>query len=280
MISVLVLTRNEELDLPDCLDSVSWSDDVHVFDSLSTDRTAEIAAARGAKVTQRKFDNFSAQRNAALHTLQYRHPWVLILDADERIPPELHAEMSNFVISCGTEYVACRIRRRDFLHGTWLKHAQISPYYIRLVRPDRVHYEREVNEVLRADGPIFDLRRPFDHYPFSKGMKHWLDKHNLYSSMEAGLALNSRLGKSRFSITQAFINPDFNERRFHQKELFYRLPARPLIKFAIVYFLRLGMLDGRAGLTYALLQSIYEYMIVIKTMELEYSGRVLPRTQS
>lgn len=277
MISVLVLTRNEEQDLPGCLDSVNWSDDIHVFDSFSTDRTLEIAKSRGAKVTQRKFDNFAAQRNAALHTVQYRHSWVLILDADERVTPDLHAEMNDLVSHTDTNYVACRIRRRDFLMGTWLKHAQISPFYLRLVRPNRVHYEREVNEVLKADGPIFDLRQPFNHYPFSKGMKHWLDKHNLYSSMEASLALKSRAGTTRFSLSNAFFHPDFNERRYHQKELFYRMPARPLVKFFIVYFLRLGLLDGRAGLTYALLQSIYEYMIVLKTMELEFDEQTRPR---
>jgi len=279
MISVLILTRNEEIDLPGCLDSVNWSDDVHVFDSLSTDRTLEIAAARGAKITQRSFDNFAAQRNAALHTLRYRHPWVLILDADERVPPELHAEMLRVTAAAGREHGACRIRRRDFLQGTWLRHAQISPYYIRLVRPGYVHYEREVNEVLRVTGSIIDLQQPFDHYPFSKGMRHWIDKHNLYSSMEAALALKSRSGETRFSVADALFHPDFNQRRYHQKELFYRMPARPLAKFLIIYFLRLGLLDGRAGLTYALLQSIYEYMIVLKTRELAHSASTLAHSR-
>lgn len=268
MISVLVLTRNEAQDLPGCLESVKWSDDIHVFDSHSNDETVDIARRHGAQVTQRAFDHFAGQRNAGLHTLQYKHPWVLILDADERIPALLRDELLAFVAGCDSQASACRLRRRDFLYGTWLKHAQLSPYYIRLVRPARVHYEREVNEVLKVDGPIVDLRQPFDHYPFSKGMKHWLDKHNQYSSMEATLALKSRLGQTPFSALQAFVNRDFNERRYHQKELFYRLPLRPLVKFVIIYFLRLGLLDGRAGFTYAMLQSIYETMIVLKTREL------------
>ena len=269
MISVLILTKNEEHDLSGCLDSVAWSDDVHVFDSLSSDATVSIARSRGAKVRQRPFDNYAAQRNAALHGLDFKHPWVLILDADERIPEALREEMLQCIVGAPVGVAAFRFRRRDFLGKTWLKRSQLSPWYIRLVQPDRVHYEREVNEILKVDGRIADLAQPFDHYPFSKGMAHWLAKHNTYSTMEAQYIVRSRQSKPCFSIAQVFLNRDFNERRYHQKELFYRLPGRPLIKFLLIYFVRLGFLDGRAGLIYATLQSIYEYMIVLKTRELE-----------
>jgi glycosyltransferase involved in cell wall biosynthesis len=269
MISVLILTKNEEKDLPGCLESVAWSDDVHVFDSLSEDATVSIARSRGAKVRQRPFDNFAAQRNAALHGLNFKHAWVLILDADERIPGVLCAEMLERIKGAPEVVAAFRIRRRDFLGETWLRRSQLSPWYIRLVRPNRVHYEREVNEILKVDGRIADLAQPFDHYPFSKGMSHWLAKHNTYSTMEALYIARTRQSKPPFSIAQAFLNRDFNERRYHQKELFYRLPGRPLIKFLLIYAMRLGFLDGRAGLTYAILQSVYEYMIVLKTREQE-----------
>lgn len=267
-ISVLILTRNEELDLPGCLDSVAWSDDVHVFDSQSSDRTVTIAAARGALVTQRRFDDYASQRNAALHGLTFKHAWVLTLDADERVPAPLAAALARFVTAPTPNVVACRLRRRDFLDDTWLRHSQISPFYVRLVQPARVRYERAVNEVLRVDGPIQDLEEPFDHYPFSKGMRHWLDKHNIYSTMEARCALESGRGATTFSLRDALFARDFNERRRHQKELFYRLPLRPLLKFLYVYVWRCGFLDGRAGFTYARLQSIYEYLIVLKTREL------------
>ena len=268
MISVLILTKNEEHDLPDCLDSVSWSNDVHVFDSLSEDATVLVARARGARVRLRPFDNYAAQRNAALHELNFRNPWVLILDADERIPEALRAEMLD-AIECAPEDVAAfRVRRRDFLGKTWLRRSQLSPWYIRLVRPNRVHYEREVNEILKVQGRIVDLSKPFDHHPFSKGMAHWLTKHNTYSTMEAKYIAQGRASKPPFSVLKAFIESDFNDRRYHQKELFYRLPARPLVKFLLIYIFRAGFLDGRAGLTYAALQAIYEYMIVLKTREL------------
>lgn len=272
MISVLVLTRNEEDNLPGCLESVSWSDDVHVFDSCSEDRTVEIARRAGAHVASRPFDNFAAQRNAALRQCAFRHPWVLILDADERVPTALAAEMLDFVASAPAQIVAARMRRRDFLYGTWLKHAQLSPYYLRLVRPECVYYEREVNEVLNVDGAIHELRSPFDHYPFSKGMAHWLAKHNLYSTLEAEVTLKTRR-VTEVSLLRALFARDFHERRVHQKALFYRMPFRPTIRFLYSYVIRLGLLDGRAGFAYAALQGIYEYFIVLKTRELESARR-------
>lgn len=272
-ISVLILTKNEAQDLPGCLRSVQWSDDVHVFDSLSTDETAQVARASGARVTQRAFDGYAAQRNAALHGLGFKHPWLLILDADERVPAASAEVMAGFVADAPADVDACRVRRRDHFLGTWLAHAQISPYYIRLVRPARVHYEREINEVLKVEGAVRDLDAPFDHYPFSKGVRHWLDKHNLYSTMEAQHIARTRREGSPFSLRQALSARDFNVRRFHQKELFYRLPARPLLKWLYMVLARRAFLDGQAGLTYAALQAIYEYMIVVKTRELEQEAR-------
>jgi glycosyltransferase involved in cell wall biosynthesis len=274
MISVLILTRNEQLALPGCLASVAWSDDVHVFDSFSTDQTVELARLAGANVSQRAFDGFASQRNAALATCRFRNEWVLILDADERVPKALCDEMHAFTQIAQPSVAAARIRRRDFFQDTWLRHAQISPFYIRLVRPARVRYVREVNEVLEPSGDVIDLREPFDHHPFIQGIAHWVAKHNQYSSMEARQVLASRAGAVAFSLRKALLERDFNIRRFHQKELFYRLPARPFVKFLLVYIGKRGFLDGRAGFTYAMLQSIYEYMIVLKTRELAASPAV------
>jgi glycosyltransferase involved in cell wall biosynthesis len=266
-ISVVILTKNEEQDLPGCLKSVGWSDDIHVFDSFSTDQTLEIARSHGAVVTQRKFDGYATHRNAALKGLPFKNPWVLILDADERVPAELATQMAKAVQAPG-EVVAFRLQRRDFLWDTWLKHAQISPFYLRLVRPDRVHYEREINEVLVPEGPVGELSEPFDHYPFSKGISHWIAKHNQYSTMEAQRWWEENQGNIEFSWKGALFSKDFSERRYHQKGLFYRFPGRPLIKFLYMMILRRSFLDGRAGVGYATLQSIYEYFIVLKQREL------------
>jgi glycosyltransferase involved in cell wall biosynthesis len=268
MISVLILTRNEERDLPGCLASVAWSDDVHVFDSLSTDRTVQIAREHGAHVAERAFDNYASQRNAALSGLPFRHPWLFILDADERIPGDLVPALQAFVQSAAPGVDAARIRRRDFLFGRWLKHCQMSPFYIRLVRLGKVHYEREINEVLKVEGQVVDLPGHFDHYPFSKGVEHWFAKHNVYSTMEARELMKTRRGEYPLSLRTALFGRDFNERRFHQKELFYRMPFRPLVKFLYLYGLRRGFLDGLAGFSYATMASIYEYMISVKVVEL------------
>jgi glycosyltransferase involved in cell wall biosynthesis len=269
-VSVIILTRNEAQDLPECLRSVAWSDDIHVYDSFSEDETVEVARSFNAKVTQRRFDNYASQRNAALQHLPFKYSWVLSLDADERIPSALAQEISEFVASPPDRIVACRIRRRDYLWNTWLKHAQMSPFYIRLFKPDNVRYERDVNEVLKADGLITDLREPFDHYPFSKGITHWIDKHNRYATSEAKQILSSRTGNLSSAIQGALWCRDFNQRRFYQKQLFYRLPMRPLIKLFYLMIIRQGFLDGGAGVTYSILMMGYEYIIDLKVQELLY----------
>jgi glycosyltransferase involved in cell wall biosynthesis len=269
MISVLILTRNEQADLPGCLASVAWSDDVHVFDSYSTDKTAEIAVAGGARLHQRVFDDYATHRNASL-AVEFAHPWVLILDADERPTAGLVGEMEAAVERAPDEVSGFRLRRRDFLFGTWLKHAQISPFYIRLVRPERARYTRPINEVIEVDGAIGELKEPLDHFPFSKGMAHWIAKHNTYSTMEAELIVRGQ-GLTNPSWRAALRDPDFHTRRLHQKALFYKLPGRPLIKWIYMVVVRGAFLDGWAGLTYATLQSIYEYFIVLKVKELRRS---------
>lgn len=268
MISVLILTKNEQQDLPGCLASVAWSDDVHVLDSGSTDQTPDIARQHGVNLSVRPFDGYASQRNAGLAS-SFKHGWVLLLDADERIPPALQAEMLAFVKSAPNTVAAARMRRRDIWWGTWLKHAQISPFYIRLVRVGRAHYEREINEVLVVNGDVHELQQPFDHFPFSKGLDHWITKHNTYSRMEAEF-IAKQLGTDS-SWKQALFNRDFNVRRRHQKGLFYKMPCRPLIKLAYMLVARRAFLDGWAGIRYALLQAIYEYFIVLKTKELRYS---------
>jgi glycosyltransferase involved in cell wall biosynthesis len=271
MISVLILTRNEQRDLPDCLSSVSWSDDIHVFDSHSTDKTVEIARAAGAKVHTRTFDDYATHRNAALTTIPFKHPWVFLPDADERPTADLSREMQQIALAAPSQTAAFRVRRRDFLFDTWLQHAQISPFYIRLVRPERARYTRAINEVLEIDGPVAELSYPLDHFPFSKGIARWVEKHNLYSSMEAELIVRNQ-GLQNPSLVTALRDPDFHTRRLHQKAIFYRLPGRPLIKWLYMVFLRGAILDGAAGLTYATLQAFYEYLIVLKTKELRRGG--------
>jgi glycosyltransferase involved in cell wall biosynthesis len=279
MISVLILTKNEEKDLPGCLDSVSWCDDVHILDSGSSDGTCEIARAKGAHVTVKAYPPDSksfggdeaAHRNWSLRNISFKYPWVFLLDADERVTPGLLESVRASVAAPG-DYVAFKVQRRDFFMGTWLKHAQSSPFYLRLFKPEKMRYERLINPVSVVDGPSKHIGGYLDHFPFSKGISHWLDRHNTYSSLEAKQINGAGAAHAAFSIRKAFMAADFHERRFHQKELFYRLPFRPLVKFSFLYFFKRGFLDGKAGTTYALLQAMYEYMIVVKVRELKLAN--------
>lgn len=282
--SVLILTKNEENDLPCCLLSLADIDDIVIFDSLSTDATRDIALEAGGRYLVRPgFDSSKAfggnealHRTWGIHEIEYKHPWLFVIDADERLTPEAAAEIQAIASNPDPRFVAYRIRRRDFFQGRQLRYVQTSPWYIRFFRPEFVHYERLVNPVTVVDGAVGDLQHPLDHYPFSKGLSHWLARHNSYSTFEAQQILQNRASQKPFSLPAVFVEPDFNRRRFHQKELFYRLPARPLIKFLLLYILKRGFLDGRPGFTYALLQSIYEAMIVLKVEELERQQASLP----
>lgn len=272
-ISVLILTKNEQQDLPACLESVAWSDDIHVFDSMSTDNTVEIAEKFGAKVTKREFDTESIHKNWGLSNIPFKHQWIYHSDADERVTPELAEALKAFVEN-PDEYVALRVRRRDYLMGIWLKNVTPSPFNIRLFKLGSIRYERLTNPVTIVDGAVAETDQYFNHFPFSKGMTHWFDKHNRYSTLEAAQIVENRKANSNFSFWKALTSKDANERRFHQKEFYYRLPFRPLVMFILLYFVKLGFLDGRAGLTFTVLRSIYEYMIVLKVNELEQANNV------
>ncbi len=267
MISVLILTKDEAEVLPDALRSVAWCDDIHVFDSQSTDGTQEIARSMGATVTERRFDGYASQRNAALTTLTFRHNWVFILDADERPSPELSREMLSSVEDASLAIAAFRIRRRDFLWSTWLKHAQITPTYLRLVRRGRARYTREVNEHLEVDGNVADLQGTLEHFPFSKGIAWWVERHNRYSTMEAEL-LAAGTATANASWREALLGESPQSRRAAQKAIFYKVPFRPLFKWIYMMFWRGALLDGPAGWTYAGLQTMYEYLIEVKRQEI------------
>lgn len=272
MISVVILAKNEEHDIPGCLESVSFCDDVHVFDSYSTDRTVELAEAMGAHVYQRKFDSYAAQRNAALDTIPFKHPWVFILDCDERLNPVVWREAVEATAGAPPEVHAFRVRRDDHFLGHHLRHAQMMSLYTRLVKVGFVRYTRDINEVLLVDGETGQLKNRFDHWSFSKGLDRWFDKHNLYSSMEAKIvAERSFLSDANWKT--ALLHADFHTRRRAQKAIFYTLPGRPLLRWAYLMFARGGVLDGRAGVIYATLQAMYEWQIVLKTRELLANGK-------
>lgn len=273
-VSVLILTMNEEANLERCLASVEWSDDVVVLDSGSTDRTHDIVRKAGVRMEIRPFDDYASQRNYGLQNISYKYPWVLMVDADEVVPPDLANEIQHAVASCGESICLFRMRRKDFLMGKWLRYSSGYPtWFGRLIRLGHVRVERSINEEYHTDGDIAELKNHLYHYPFNKGMHAWLEKHNRYSSMEAELKVQSQPEQLHWAKLFA---KDPVKRRKAQKALVYMLPGRPLLVFVLFYIVRGGFLEGRAGLMFSALKAIYEYMIVCKVKELERRKVGLP----
>jgi len=265
--SVLILTLNEEINLPRCLDSVSWSDDVVVLDSFSSDRTVGIAEAAGARVVQRRFDNWSCHQNWAVRNIEFRHPWVYYSDADENVTPELAKELRSIAGNGAGGPVAYRVRFKNIFMGRWIRHSSLYPTWVlRFFRPDKVHWERLVNPVAVVDGPEGRLQAHFEHYSFNKGLTQWFAKHNLYSSDEAQELIRT---VEESMDWRGLISPDPAQRRKAMKSLAYRIPLRPALVFGYLYFFRLGLLDGLPGLTYCRLRAMFEYMVDLKVKELK-----------
>ncbi len=266
-ISVLILTLNEEVNLAECLESCAWSDDVVVFDSLSTDGTRAVATGKSARFFERRFDNYAAQRNAALTEVEYRNPWVLMVDADERVPPELAEEMSRAVAAADPDTALFRMRRKDYFLGRWLRRSSGYPsWFGRLVKIGRVRVAREVNEEYLADGKVGHLDGHLIHYPFNKGIAYWIERHNGYSTMEAAAKLNVRAAPIAW---RPMFGADPIARRRELKKLAYRFPFRPILVFLYLYVVRLGFLDGRAGFAFSRMRAAYELFIDLKVLEAE-----------
>ncbi|MDE2348509.1 MAG: glycosyltransferase family 2 protein [Gammaproteobacteria bacterium] len=264
-ISVLILTLNEEANLADCLRSCAWCDDIVVFDSMSTDGTREIAARAAVRFHERRFDNYAAQRNAALTEITYKHSWVLMVDADERVTPALVAEMERAVAVADPDMALFRMRRMDYFLGRWLRRSSGYPsWFGRLVKLGRVRVAREVNEEYLADGKVGHLREHLIHHPFNKGIAYWIERHNRYSTMEAVAVLEARTTPIDWI---ALVGLEPIARRRELKKFAYRLPLRPAIVFMYLYVLRGGFLDGRAGFAYSRMRAAYELFIDLKVLE-------------
>lgn len=275
-ISVCILTLNEEINLPACLESLSWCDDIVVLDSFSTDRTVEIAKEAGARVYQRAYDSEDRQRMFALKEITYKHKWVFMPDADEVTPPDLRDEMLAIAADPTRPESFFRIRYKNMFMGRWIKHSSLYPTWMtRFFRPDRIiRFEREEHARPIGDGPEGKLKAHYFHYSFNKGLRAWYEKHNRYSSSEARETAESlRNGRIPW---QEIMSSRAEVRRRALKELSKHVPFRATARFVYMYFLRGGFLDGIQGYHYCRLIAAYEYMIVIKTMELRRRELGLP----
>jgi glycosyltransferase involved in cell wall biosynthesis len=269
--SILILTKNEEANIPACLDSVSWCDDVVVLDSHSSDSTRELAKARSARVFERAFDDFGAQRNYALEHIDFRYPWVFHLDADERFNEALRRECEGVIAA--EKHSAYFVANRIIFLGRWIKHSSQYPYHqVRLVKRGEArfaksgHGQRE-DAALRGLGY---LKMPYDHLNFSKGISDWVDRHNRYSTEEASESQELRTGPIPLS---QIVSPDPIARKRALKRLHARLPGRWVFKFLFLYLWKGGFLDGYPGFAYCALNGFYDFLIATKIQEKERVSR-------
>lgn len=262
MISVLILTLDEEVNLPACLESVKWSDDITVLDDGSSDKTVEIARRAGARVVVHSAGNELAQRMFSIREIPFKHEWVYNPDADEVTTPELSEEMMSAVSGKPSTEVAYRVRFKTIFKGKWVRHSSLYPTWVmRLFRPEKIVLERATNLRYVADGPVGFLQSHFIHNTFNKGMDAWWEKHRMYAAAEA-VENVKLLEEGTVDVRGLFSLSDPVRRRRALKELSFRLPMRPQLRFAYMYLLRLGFLDGVAGLEYCRLMSRYEAEIV------------------
>jgi glycosyltransferase involved in cell wall biosynthesis len=268
-VSVLVPTLNEELNLPQCLASIAWTDEVFVVDSFSSDRTCEIAHEHGAHVVQHAFESYSRQKNWALDTLPLRNEWLLIIDADERVSPELRVEIEHVI----TDEHACAgyyINRKFIFLNTWIRHAGWYPSWnLRLFRHRLGRYDdREVHEHVVLNGPAGYLRHDLVHDD-RRGLEAFVARHNRYSSLEALARLKAaRDAPDRASLPVSVLASPVQRKRFIRERIWPRVPGKPLVLFMYMYVVRRGFLDGRAGLALCVFHAFQEFMVGLKLAEL------------
>jgi glycosyltransferase involved in cell wall biosynthesis len=265
--SVIVLTLNEERNIGACLDSVAGFDDCHVLDSGSTDATLTIAARYGARSANNPFSSFAQQRNWGHDQLPLRHRWVLHLDADERMTPELAREIEAAIERDVGTTAGYLLAERTLLRGGWLRHAgQYPRYQARLVHRDRMRFVDHGHGQRESSGlPFGTLKHPYDHLAFSHGIEHWLRKHAGYATKEAAQILKSSAGNE--SLVSGLFAGTAVERRRALKQLSMHLPMRPLLRFLHIFIVNRGILDGRAGYEYALMMRAFQEMIDLALIE-------------
>ncbi|MBX3358605.1 MAG: glycosyltransferase family 2 protein [Phycisphaeraceae bacterium] len=265
-VSVVILTLNEEINIADCLASCAWSDDVHVLDSGSTDRTAEIARSRGVPVSVHAFESFGAQRNWAIDHIPLRHDWVFHLDADERFTAPLVEEMQR-VVAAGPVHAGYYVANQMIFMGEWIRRAQGYPnYQMRLFHKARVRFEDHGHGQRETPGAsIGTLGAPYLHHNFSKGLDDWFARHNRYSTLEA-LEILRREGEPLG--LSGLLSRDRTARRRVLKRLAAGVPCRPTLRRLHMLLVQGAILDGRAGRAYASLIGTYERMIAAKVLSL------------
>ncbi|MGI9316085.1 MAG: glycosyltransferase family 2 protein [bacterium] len=254
----MIFTLNEAVNLPYCLSSVDWCDDVIVIDSGSEDDTVNLAQQAGARVFTNPFQGFGTQRNWALDNAFPKYQWVLILDADERVPDALAIEI-NQLVADQPELAAARVRRRFYMWGRWLRYSSLYPVWVvRLIHSDRVRYENRGHaETQKIDGELAALDNDLideNH----KDLSHWYQRQERYAKADARYEVQQ--GSVALKISE-LISSDPLIRKMAQKRLSWRLPFRGPFYFIYSYVFRQGFRDGTLGLRFCLMRAGYQRMV-------------------
>lgn len=274
-LSVIILTHNEQANLPQALDSVSgWAKRVFVVDSFSSDGTVEIARRYGCKVFQYRFEGFPQQRNRALSELPIETEWVLFLDADEWMPDELKAEIAARIGENPVEQ-GFFLRRRFYWMGAWVRRGYYPVWILRLFRHGHASCEdRSVNEHMVLHGAAGFLRHDFIHQD-RKPVAEWIEKHNRYAVKEARELFRTQAQPTK--LAARFFGPQAERVRWLRERVYNRLPPilRPFLLFGYRVVLCGGMLDGWRAVLYHFLQAFwYPLLIDVNFLEEVKQSRV------
>jgi glycosyltransferase involved in cell wall biosynthesis len=277
-VSVIIPARNEMRNLPRCLAALADAGEVYLIDSQSTDDTARIAQAFGAKVVQFHYcGGWPKKRQWAMDTLPLAYEWVLLLDADEVLTPELSAEMQRAIRDPQVD--GYQIALEMHFLGRQLRHSGASFWKLSLFRKGRGRYEcrlqdqdknmadMEVHEHVVVDGPVRHLKNPLIHHNV-ESLDRYIQKHNEYSNWEARVWLDG--SRETEEIQPAFWGTQAQRRRWLRRH-FLEIPGSPVFFFFYKYFVRLGFLDGIPGLIYCVFQGIQFFHIKAKVYELRAS---------
>lgn len=275
-IEVVMIVRDEELNIPHSIGSVrEWADRVWVVDSGSTDRTVELARSLGAEVVRQPWLGYAKQKNWALDNLPLAAPWVLILDADESVLPELRAALCGIAARdpASVPEAAFHVNRHFVFLGGAIRHCGYFPSWnVRFLKRGKARYEeREVHEHMVAQGPVGFLPGELEHND-RRPLEHHVAKHNRYSTLEARAILAQERGDPARHLPARLLGGPLERRRWIKRNVYPRLPAKFLFRFLWMYFLKLGFLDGRAGWRFSLFISAYELQIEQKIVEMRMAA--------
>ncbi|HAY21122.1 MAG TPA: glycosyl transferase family 2 [Desulfobacterales bacterium] len=279
-VSVIILTYNEEVNIRVCLESVQdLTDEIFIVDSFSTDQTLKIAREYTEKIYQNAWVHWANQRNWALDNLPLISDWVLFLDADERLTPELCQEIAETLGSKDNPLVqGYYIKRNFYFLGRWLKHGGYkTDFILRLIEKDQARIlKRGAWEYATVRGELGYLNFPMLHED-GRGLSYWIDKHNNYASIESKELIIDNNSRS-FADAEVTDNRKKIEHRFKlwlREKIWVRIPlfVRPLLYFFYRYIGQLGFLDGKEGLIYCFLHGLwYPFLVDAKYLELKKLG--------